>query len=175
MRTTIFAAICIAFALARVSDCVAAEIVALGASNTFGRGQGAHPDGVPTSQAYPAQLQALLARQGCNVTVLNAGIPGNTSGQMLARFDSSIGADTRVLIFQPGGNDARKGQSPTDNIAEIRRRAQARGIKVIMLENLGRMAPSFRLPDGQHFSAEGHAVFANYLVRQIMSAGVCKK
>lgn len=152
----------------------AAEIVALGASNTYGRGQGAHPDGVPRSQAWPAQLQALLAGRGCRAKVANAGIPGDTTAGMLARFNSAVGRDTRVLILQPGGNDARQGlSSASENVAEITRRAEARGIFVILLERLGSLAGSYRLPDGQHFSVEGHAVFANYLLDRVISAGAC--
>ena len=80
----------------------AAEVVALGASNTFGRGRGSTPDGVSPGQAYPAQLERLLQSQGCRVRVQNAGIAGNTTGQMLARLGGVLGKDTRVLILQPG-------------------------------------------------------------------------
>ena len=44
----------------------AATVVALGASNTFGKG-------VSRSQAYPAQLEALLRGKGLHARVINAG------------------------------------------------------------------------------------------------------
>ena len=58
-----------------------ATVVALGASNTFGKG-------VSRSQAYPAQLEALLRGKGSNARVINAGINGDTTGGMLARLKS---------------------------------------------------------------------------------------
>ncbi len=154
----------------------AAEIVALGASNTFGRGRGSTPDGVGTGQAFPAQLERLLNSQGCRVRVLNAGVAGNTTGQMLSRLDGVLGKDTRVLILQPGGNDQRRGEggARSANIAEMRRRASARGIKVVMLDNLGRIAGAHRLADGQHFGAGGHVLFAAHLAPQVKAAGACR-
>ena len=87
-----------------VSQVQAAEVVALGASNTRGKG-------VSYSQAYPAHLQRMLRGRGVGVTVRNAGINGNTTGQMLARLNSVISSNTRVVILQPGGNDRRRGRA----------------------------------------------------------------
>ena len=50
----------------------ATTIVALGASNTYGKG-------VARSQAYPAQLEAALRAQGIQATVVNIATPGNTT------------------------------------------------------------------------------------------------
>jgi acyl-CoA thioesterase-1 len=159
---------------AGVAGVQAAEIVALGASNTEGKGHGRFPDGVPRAQAYPAQLQALLASQGCRVRVANAGVAGDTTSGMLRRLNSVLSKDTKVLILQPGGNDARRGESGgPQNVAAITQAANARGIKVVMLESLGRLAPPARLPDGQHFSAAGHATFAAYLAPRVRAAGAC--
>lgn len=158
------------------STAQAAEVVALGASNTYGRGRGSTPDGVSPGQAYPAQLERLLQSQGCRVRVLNAGVAGNTTGQMLARLSGVLGKDTRVLILQPGGNDQRRGAGGgrAGNIAEIRRRAAARGVNVVMLEQLGQIAGAHRLPDGQHFGARGHALFASHLAPRVKAAGACR-
>src|SRR3954470_18726060 len=78
-------------------------IVALGASNTYGKG-------VARDQAYPAHLEAILRAKGHSVRVINAGINGNTTGQMLARMDRAVPRGTSVVILQPGGNDRRKGE-----------------------------------------------------------------
>ncbi|MBN9061173.1 MAG: hypothetical protein BGP06_03130 [Rhizobiales bacterium 65-9] len=166
--TTVFGA-----ALATAGQ--AAEVVALGASNTAGRGRGATPDGVDRPQAYPAQLERLLQAQGCRVRVANAGVAGNTTAQMLARLPKALGKDTRVLILQPGGNDQRRGGGDTgDNVEAIKQFAAARGVAVVMFDQPGRIAGRFRLPDGQHFSAEGHALFASHLAPQVVSAGACR-
>jgi acyl-CoA thioesterase I len=165
-----------AIALFSISNAAsAAQVVALGASNTEGKGRGRTPDGVPRAQAFPAQLQAVLNAQGCRVQVLNAGVAGDTTSGMLQRLPKALGKDTKVLILQPGGNDDRRGEggSVQGNIAAIQAYAQARGVKVVMLESLGRIAAAHRLPDGQHFSAQGHAAFAAYLAPQVRAAGGC--
>lgn len=153
----------------------AAEVVALGASNTEGRGRGATPDGVPRNQAFPAQLQAMLAAQGCRAKVLNAGIAGDTTGGMLKRLPKALARDTRVLILQPGGNDARRGEAgdTAGNVAAIQAYAQQRGVTVVMLDRLGQIASGERLADGQHFSAQGHARFAAHVLPQV-AAVVCR-
>lgn len=149
------------------------RIVALGASNTAGAGRGRTNGGVPMSQAFPAQLEALLRAKGLNARVTNAGVPGDTSGGMLARLDRAVPKGTAIVILQPGGNDARRGQGEAreDNIAEIKRRLAARHIKVIMMDRLGQIAPAAtRDSDGQHFNAQGHAAFAAWLAPKVMAA-----
>jgi acyl-CoA thioesterase-1 len=159
-----------------VPDAGAAQInvVALGASNTYGKGRGRHPGGVNPGRAYPAQLQGLLRARGYDARVRNAGIPGDTTGGMLARLGSAVPAGTQVVILQPGGNDRRRGVSAGQraaNIATIRSRLQARGIKVIVLERILAMVPSSsRDPDGQHFDARGHAAVAAQLLPQVIAA-----
>jgi acyl-CoA thioesterase-1 len=164
------------FCVATCSVAQAAEIVALGASNTYGRGRGSTPDGVSVGQAYPAQLERLLRSQGCKVSVKNAGIAGDTTGGMLARLPGALDKDTRVLILQPGGNDQRRGEggNRAGNIGRIRQIASARGVKVVMLDQLGQIARAHRLSDGQHFGAGGHALFAARLAPQVKSAGACR-
>ena len=154
----------------------AAEVVALGASNTFGRGRGSTPDGVSPGQAFPAQLERLLQSQGCKVSVRNAGIAGDTTGGMLARLPGVLSKDTRVLILQPGGNDRRRGAEGerAGNIAKMRGIASARGIKVVTLDQMGQIAGAHRLADGQHFSAAGHAQFAAHLAPRVKAAGACR-
>jgi acyl-CoA thioesterase-1 len=155
------------------ADAATVTIVALGASNTYGKGRGAHPGGVPQAQAFPAQLQGLLKARGIDARVINAGIPGDTTGGMLARLDSAVPSGTRVVILQTGGNDARRGlgAEAAGNTARITGKLQARGIKVIMLDRPGAYAPaSTRDPDGQHFNAQGHAAIAAGLLPQVIAA-----
>lgn len=107
------------------ADAQQVSIVALGASNTYGKGRGKTPGGVESGQAYPAQLQAMLKAKGFDARVRNAGVPGDTTGGMLARLDSAVPNGTQVVILQPGGNDARRGISAgqrSANVAEMQRR-----------------------------------------------------
>ena len=150
------------------------NIVALGASNTSGRGQGSHPGGVSPNQAYPAQLEAMLRAKGIDAHVRNAGIPGDTTGGMLRRMNSAVPNGTQIVILQTGGNDARQGAGGDvgPNTAQITSKLNARGIKVILLDNLSAYAPSStRDPDGEHYNAQGHAAIAAGLLPQVIAAG----
>jgi acyl-CoA thioesterase-1 len=142
----------------------AITIVALGASNTYGKG-------VARSQSYPAQLEAMLRAKGFDVRVLNAGVNGDTTGGMLNRLDRAVAPGTRVVILQPGGNDGRKGvgEQVEGNLAAINSRLSARGIKVIMAANsLNRGLP--HQADGQHLTAEGYRMLATALLPEVESS-----
>jgi acyl-CoA thioesterase-1 len=138
----------------------AATVVALGASNTFGKG-------VARAQAYPAQLEALLRAKGLNARVINAGINGDTTGAMLARLERVVPKGTSVVILQPGGNDRRK--SAPDRTSEIEARLAAMGIKVVLLPN-GMLRGKPHQPDGQHLTPEGYHMLAEELVGQVAGA-----
>src|SRR5947208_15053740 len=73
------------------ADTAQARIVAIGASNVAGRG-------VSSSDAWPAQLEGILAAKGRNVHVTNAGISGDTNAGMLARLDSALPQRTKVVL-----------------------------------------------------------------------------
>jgi hypothetical protein len=75
------AALLIAGLLAAIEP-AGAQIVAIGASNVAGRG-------VSTPEAWPAQLEGMLAGKGRSVHVTNAGISGDTNAGTLARLGSS--------------------------------------------------------------------------------------
>ena len=147
-------------ALLTFSEAQAATVVALGASNTFGKG-------VSRGQAYPAQLEILLRAKGLNARVVNAGINGDTTGGMLARLDRVVPKGTSVVILQPGGNDRRK--LAPDRTSEIEARLAAMGIKVVMLPN-GMLSGKPHQPDGQHLTPEGYHMLAEELAAQVAGA-----
>jgi acyl-CoA thioesterase-1 len=134
------------------------RIVALGASNTYGKG-------VSRAQAYPAQLQGLLKQRGVSAVVVNAGINGDTTGGMLARLSSAVPA---------GGNDRRAGGEGerASNIAKIRSQLSARGVTVVMMENsaLAAVPSSERAADGIHFTPRGYAILAQNILPQVLAA-----
>ena len=142
----------------------AATIVALGASNTFGKG-------VARNQAYPAQLEAILRARGYDARVINAGVNGETAGAMLRRLDQVVPKGTTVVILQPGGNDRRKGTEAdrAASIAEIQSQLKGRGIRLIMLEN-NMLHGLPHQPDGQHLTPEGYRMLAESLAAQVASA-----
>ncbi len=137
----------------------AATVVALGASNTAGKG-------VSPGQAYPAQLESMLRAKGIDASVINAGVSGDTTGGMMARLESVVPKGTSVVILQPGGNDLRKG---TPNYtAELRKRLGAMGVRVVMLPN-GMFRGKPHQPDGIHLTPEGYHLLAQQLVGPVAS------
>lgn len=81
-------------------------VVAIGDSETYGRG-------LDRDQAYPAQLGALL---GSNWSVFNAGVSGDTSRGMLARFDADVLSHSPKFVFiMAGENDIYYGYDPSTN------------------------------------------------------------
>ncbi len=142
-------------------------IVALGASNTAGYGVGA-------DRAFPAVIERLLAERGIAVRLLNAGISGNTTAEMLARLDRDVPAGTEVVLFQPGSNDERLGIPASErqgNIAVITARLITRGIRVIRVARAFEIArPGHLQPDGIHYTAPGHQRIAALLIDEVAAA-----
>ena len=106
------------------ADTAQAQIVAIGASNVAGRG-------VNSSDAWPAQLEGMLAAKRRNVHVTNAGISGDTNTGMLARLDSSVPAGTKIVLLDKvggGWNGRRLGQgSQNAELVAIEARLRSRG------------------------------------------------
>jgi acyl-CoA thioesterase-1 len=104
------------------------RIVVLGDSLTAGLG-------LSIEDAYPAVLQRRLNAKGLKYHVINAGISGDTSAGGLARVDSALEGDVRILVVALGGNDALRGLPVSqlkDNLARVILRAHARGVTVIL-------------------------------------------
>jgi acyl-CoA thioesterase I len=160
VASRIFAALAGLGLLFQLGIAQAATVVALGASNTAGKG-------VSPSEAFPAQLEAMLRARGLDVHVINAGISGDTTGGMMSRLDSVVTKGTRVVILQPGGNDRRRGAP--NYTPEIRSRLRAMGVSVVMVPN-GMFRGKPRQPDGMHLTPQGYHMLAQQLVGPVMSA-----
>ena len=144
-------------------------MVAFGASNVAGRY-------VSSSEAFPAQLETMLRARGYAVSVINAGVSGDGTQQMLARFDPAIPAGTRVVILDVGGglwNNARlhidPAQGPAD-IAVMKAKLTARHIKIIDLYSNRNMPWKYIQPDKIHLTPEGHQLLASRLLPQVIAA-----
>lgn len=104
------------------------KVVALGDSLTAGYG-------LAPESAYPSVLEARLRGAGYNVSMVNAGVSGDTSAGALRRVDWALDGDVRVLIVALGANDALRGLLVKDlrvNLAAIIERAQSRGVTVVL-------------------------------------------
>jgi acyl-CoA thioesterase-1 len=149
-----------------VAGSAQAQIVALGASNVAGRGVG-------SSEAFPAQLERMLAGRGYNVRVANAGVSGDTNSGMLGRLDQAVPDGTRIVLLGAIGgafNARRLGQGDQKaQFASIVARLRARGIKIIPVTGSG-IGRKYLQPDGIHLTAEGHALLAAQLLPSVIQA-----
>lgn len=111
------------------------RVIAFGSSSTEGIGA------TSPAAAYPAQLQAILARsmpRGEVVEVLNKGIGGQDVDDMIKRLDADvIAAKPDIVIWQTGSNDPLR-HVPIERFeAETRAGVQAMqkaGLRVILME-----------------------------------------
>jgi acyl-CoA thioesterase I len=88
------------------------SILALGDSLTAGYG-------LDPAAAFPVKLEAALKAKGHNVTVVNAGVSGDTAAQGAARLDWSLSDDVDAVIVELGANDALRGLAPAQAEAAL--------------------------------------------------------
>ena len=97
--------------------------------------------GLPPGTEIPAVLEAKLRTAGVNVTVINAGVSGDTSAGGLARLDWSLADHPNAAIIELGSNDALRGIDPAQtekNLSAILAKLKAGHIPVLLL---GAQAP----------------------------------
>ncbi len=105
------------------------RLVALGDSLTAGYG-------LPSDEAFPAVLEKVLRAEGANVTIVNAGVSGDTASGGLARLDWTIGDGADGVILELGANDMLRGINPGVTEAAldaILAGLKARKIKVLIV------------------------------------------
>jgi len=93
--------------------------------------------GIEIGQSWVSLVQKkLLATNNC-CTIANESISGDTSAGGLARIDRILTAhQPKILLIELGANDGLRGLPPAllkTNLAEIVRRAQKAGAKVMLL------------------------------------------
>lgn len=155
---------CGTFGVPSVPHADTIRIIAVGASNTAGKGVG-------TARAFPAQLEALLKAKGYDVRVVNAGINGDDTRRMLARINSVVPDGTSVVILEKAAsNDRQRSINTAANIFTMTNSLQQRGIKVVQIPSMHLWADNHLQDDGIHITAEGHACVARKLLPLIMTA-----
>jgi acyl-CoA thioesterase I len=103
-------------------------LVAFGDSLTSGLG-------LAQDQAFPAQLEAALKARGHDVTVVDAGVSGDTSTAAAKRVDWSVPENASAVIVELGGNDALQGIPPEGTkaaIAKVIEQLQAKGLPILL-------------------------------------------
>jgi acyl-CoA thioesterase-1 len=138
------------------------RIVAVGASNTAGRGVGA-------AHAWPARLEALLRARGYNVQIVNAGINGDDTNGMRARMNDTVPSGTRLVILDTTDtNDRRRLVDTKTNATAIVGELRKRGIRTIVVPSLHAMSEMRLQGDGIHITADGHAIIATKLSSKVI-------
>jgi acyl-CoA thioesterase-1 len=68
--------------------------------------------GLLFSPPIPERLEQVLREKGYAVTIVNAGVPGDTVSDGLRRLNSSVPDGTEAVIIELGPNDAERGVDP---------------------------------------------------------------
>ncbi len=87
-------------------------VAALGDSLTAGYG-------LPQGDGFVPQLQAWLQEQGADVTVMNAGVSGDTTAGGLSRAAWTLTPEVDAMIVTLGGNDYLRGIDPAVSRANL--------------------------------------------------------
>nr|WP_249115204.1 arylesterase [Desulfolutivibrio sulfodismutans] len=127
------------------------RLVALGDSLTAGFGLAAH-------EAFPVVLQGLLQEKGYPVTIVNAGISGDTTAGGVSRAAPALSDAPDGMILELGANDGLRGFEPAfikANLEIILDAADAKNVPVLLC---GMRA---LLGMGPDYSAEFAAVYAD--------------
>jgi acyl-CoA thioesterase-1 len=165
MQWRVLVGIALVVSATALSHVAQGQVLALGASNTAGYGVG-------SATAFPTQLEHMLRARGFAVSVINAGVSGDTTAGMLSRVDSAVPSGTRIVLLDAGGsyfNNSRHGVNPQQGKSEVAARVgrlRQRGVVVIPVNGAG--LP--RGPDGIHWSAQTHGTVAAALVPQVAAA-----
>ena len=101
--------------------------------------------GLPRPDAFPARLQAALKAQGIPVTLIEAGVSGDTTAAGLARLPWVLGATPEqqpdAVLVELGGNDVLRGFAPQTSEANLDRILTILGERRIPVLLAGMRAP----------------------------------
>lgn len=125
-------------------------VVALGDSLSAGYGLG-------SGDGFTDRLEARLKADGFNVTVVNAGVSGDTTKGGLARLDWSVPDGTSLVILELGANDALRGIAPAEtraNLDAMLAQLKQRNIPVLLA---GMIAPPNM---GEDYGRQFNAIYA---------------
>jgi acyl-CoA thioesterase I len=117
------------FVLAAPLSAAPVTLLALGDSLTAGYG-------LPPDQGLVPQLQGWLAAHGSEVTILNAGVSGDTTAGGLSRLDWSLTPEVQAVMVNLGGNDMLRGIDPATsraNLDGILSKLKAKNLPVLLV------------------------------------------
>lgn len=136
-------------ALSAAGKTPALKIIAIGDSLTAGYG-------LAPSATFPAVLEKALRADGYPVTIVNAGVSGDTASSGLAKLDWLIGNGADGVILELGANDMLRGADPELTKAAldaILAKLKKRNLKVLIAGM--KATPSF----GKDYKARFDAIY----------------
>jgi acyl-CoA thioesterase-1 len=112
-----------------------ATILALGDSLTAGYG-------LPEGEGLVPQLNAWLAANGVEATLVNAGVSGDTTAGGLSRLEWSLTPDVTAMMVLLGGNDVLRALPPESSRASLEAILQGAASRNLPVLLIGMKAPS---------------------------------
>jgi acyl-CoA thioesterase-1 len=97
--------------------------------------------GLDPNDSFPSQFQKALVKQGHKARVINAGVPGETIADGLARLDKTLATKPDLIILELGTNDWEMGLDPAvsrANLDVMLKRIKAAHVRVLLC---GAVAP----------------------------------
>jgi len=134
MRALFLAAVISAAALSQATAQDTTTIAAFGDSLFAGFG-------VAPQEAFPAQLEAKLNKDGHHAHVINDGVSGDTVAGGLARINDVLAQKPSIVIVEFGANDMLRGFPPAqirDKLDAMLSKFQDAGIRMLIV---GQKAP----------------------------------
>lgn len=113
------------------STCVAEPITILAFGDSLTQGYGLAPE-----KGFVPQMQTWLRQQGADVTVINAGVSGDTTAGGAARIGWSLTDEVDAAIVALGGNDMLRGIDPASaaaNLEVILSQIETRDLPVLLV------------------------------------------
>ena len=92
--------------------------------------------GLVPQDGFVPQLEAWLTEQGAEVTLINAGVSGDTTAGGLSRIEWTLTPDVDAIIIALGGNDLLRGMDPQasrENLDGILEIATGRDLDVLLV------------------------------------------
>ena len=98
--------------------------------------------GLDPQNSFPVQFEKAMRARGHKARVINAGVPGETIADGLARLDKTLKTKPDLIILELGANDAEQGLDPAvskANLDLMLKRIKAAHVRVLLC---GAVAPA---------------------------------
>ena len=106
--------------------------------------------GLDPEQAFPALIEKKAAAEGLPITVVNAGLSGETTAGAARRIDWVLRTPVDLVVIEGGANDALRGLSPSAAranlervIAAVRQKQPTAKIVLVRMEAPPNLGPAY--------------------------------